>query len=353
MKRLVGLALAVTLLMLMCGCGTGDSTGRAITDMAGDEVILPAKIERVASTSDPCTDMLIAFGAGDKLAAVYKTALENPWFETFYPGAAQLKSLDSYEPEVESLIADDINVIFVPTAERAEALREKGICAVCIRYYTPEEVAAAAKLLGEIFGGKVSEASTRWVADFDKAIEEVGKRVSGIPEEKRPVTYEIMGDKYRGLFRTNYGMGQAWLEYGGGVIATKEFTGATSDATPTEEAILAKNPDVIFIGGTYSTQLEADLFADAKWADIAAVKNKRVYLVPVGCSFWNGGTVEYPLMVYYVYSCLYPDQTDFDIYELARNFYSEYYGIDFDAEAMNNMLNALSPAGNRMGDVDG
>ena len=50
-----------------------------IVDMAGDTVVLPKQINRVVSTSDPCTDMMIAFGQGDKLIGAYFRALDNPW----------------------------------------------------------------------------------------------------------------------------------------------------------------------------------------------------------------------------------------------------------------------------------
>ena len=100
-----------------------------IIDMGGDTVTLPATIERVVSTSDPCTDMLVAFGQSDKLIGAYFRALANPWFKEFCPTFDSIVSFDSYEPEVEALIEMDTDIIFVPSRERAVALREKGICA--------------------------------------------------------------------------------------------------------------------------------------------------------------------------------------------------------------------------------
>ena len=115
--------------------GISDGTAaNVITDMGGFEVTLPDKIERVVSTSDPCTDMMVAFGQSDKLVGAYFRALENPWFSVFCKDVDKITSFDSYEPEAEALIALNTDIIFVPSSERAESLREKGICAITIHH---------------------------------------------------------------------------------------------------------------------------------------------------------------------------------------------------------------------------
>ncbi len=105
----------------------------------------------------------------------------------------------------------------------------------------------AAEMIGEIFGGTAKEKSLSWVADFNEARDDMAQRLADIPESDRPVAYEILADKDRGPFRTYYGENQAWLSYAGGILATKDYADATSQAMPTEEAILATNPDIIFV----------------------------------------------------------------------------------------------------------
>jgi len=324
------------------------STPHEITDMAGDIVTLPEKVERVVSTSDPCTDMMIAFGQGDKLVGAYFRALDNPWFQEFYPDAQNIVSFDSYEPEVEALISIDTDIIFVPSQERAVALREKGICAITIRYYNPEEVVRAAEMLGEIFGGEAKTKSEAWINDFNAAIDKTTSALSDIPESEKPVVYEILADKDRGPFRTYYGDNQAWLSYGGGILATKDFADATSQAMPTEEAILATNPSIIFIGGTYATKEYAALLQNEMWKEIDAVKNDNIYIEPTGATAWNSCSTAYPLLVYYCFSCMYPDKVDFDLKQMAHDFYEEYYGVDFSDEKIDLMFSSKAPNGDEM-----
>lgn len=319
-----------------------------IVDMGNDAVILPKEIRRVVSTSDPCTDMLVAFGLGDRLIGGYFRALENPWFEVFCPKAADMVRFDSYEPEVEALIEINTDLIFVPSRERAAALREKGICAVTIRYYNPDEVVRAAEMLGEIFGGEAQEKSSAWVADFHAAIEDVTRRTADIPEDQKPVAYEILADKGRGPFRTYYGDNQAWLSYAGGILATRDYADATSQAMPTEEAILETNPDIIFIGGTFATKECSDLLVNEKWQNVSAVKNETIYIEPTGATAWNACTTGYPLLVYYCFSCMYPDRVDFDLTTMAHDFYLKYYGIDFSEDDLALMFQSKAPDGGEL-----
>ena len=351
------IALAISILFSACANTgnmqqddslTADKQEITITDMGGDTVTLPTTIERVVSTSDPCTDMLVAFGQSDKLIGAYFRALDNPWFKEFCPTFDNIISFDSYEPEAEALIEMDTDIIFVPSRERAVALREKGICALTIRYYTPDEVISAAEMLGNIFGGTARTKSDSWISNFNEVRELMETRLAEIPEAEKPVAYEILADKDRGPFRTYYGENQAWLSYAGGILATKDYADATSQAMPTEEAILATNPDIIFVGGTYATKEYASLLENEMWKNITAVENSNIFIEPTGATAWNSCSTSYPLLVYFCFSCMYPEQVDFDLKAMAHEFYLEYYEIDFTEKQLDLMFSSMAPDGTEM-----
>jgi len=340
--------------VLLSGCGQTPDGSQSkeqnitITDMGGDTVTLPSNVERVVSTSDPCTDMLVAFGQSDKIIGAYFRALNNPWFQVFCPTYDNIVSIDSYEPEAEALIEMDTDIIFVPSRERAVSLREKGICAITIRYYTPDEMITAAKMLGEIFGGEAQTKSEAWIDDFNAVKNKMTQRLSDVEESDKPVAYEILADKGRGPFRTYYGDNQAWLSYAGGILATKDYADATSQAMPTEESILATNPDIIFIGGTFATKEYADLLKNEMWENIKAVENGNIFIEPTGATAWNSCSTNYPLLVYYCYSCMYPDKVDFDLNEITHDFYQKYYEIDFSDEQLDLMFSSKAPNGSEL-----
>ena len=346
-KRIVCLFTAICML-LPCICFTGCTNENhdketKIIDMAGDEIILPEKIERVVSTSVPCTDMLVAFGQADKLVGTYYRVLNNPWFKVFYPQADNITPFDSYEPEAEALISLGTDIIFVPSQERAVSLREKGICAITIRYYNPDEMVRAANLLAEIFGGEAKTKSTQWVNDFNNAIKIMSDKLKDVDDKDKPVAYEILADKGKGPFRTYYGDNQAWLSYAGGILATRNYADATSSAMPTEESILAENPDIIFIGGVYATKEYTDLLKNDMWSEITAVKKGNIHIEPIGSVAWNSCATAYPLLVYYCFSCMYPERVDFNLKDMTHEFYKKYYDIDLTDKELDLMFASKAP----------
>lgn len=349
-KRTMFIFMAIGFILSIYGCAKSDKNNvseatRTIIDMGGNEVVIPTEIKRVACGSNPGMDMMIAFGAGEELVAAHKTVFDNPWFEKFYPNAEQLMKIDSYEPEAESLLAMNVDIVFLPDPNICAGLREKGVCAVCLRVYNSEEVKGAAKLLGEVFGGEVAEKSKNWLTAFEESIADIATKVEDVPFEERPVVYEIIGAKYKGIYRTNYGDAQAWLEYGGGQIATLDLAGATWGNMPTEESIIATNPDVVLISGIFWEQLRSELYADEKWKTVPAIMNDEVYTIPMGCTDWNNYSTCYPLMNYYVFSVLYPDRVDFSLNSMAKDFYMDYYGVEFTDKEIEFMMKGLSPDG--------
>lgn len=352
MKKLLTIIL-VFLMTVSVGpfvaCSVNNNDGLTITDLAGDQVTLPTKINAIATTSNSSVNMMIAFGGGDKLIGAYKTFFDNPWVGYFYPNVNNLIKFNSYLPEVESLLAMDVDLFIASSAEAARALRSKGLCSIYLNFFSVEDIKKSAGIIGEILGESSKIEIANWVNYFDCSITDCQMLLGQIDASRKPIVYEIIGDKYRGLFRTNYGEGSKWIEYVGGNIATKEFGNAyiTGNA-PTEESILAKNPEHIFIGGTYSSKLYDDLFTDIKWVNITAVKLGNVHIIPVGCDFWNGMGVEYPLLNYYAFSCLYPGKVNYSMSTVAHDFYLEYYGVDFTNEQINNMLKSLTPDGGKI-----
>ena len=344
------LALSIaTLALLLSSCSKGNNqNGNTITDLGGDTVVLPQKLDRIVSTSEPCTDFLVSLGLGDKLVGCYYRTLNNPWFKEVYPNHASIEPLQSYTPEAESLIALGTDVIFVPSQERAVELRNKGIVAITIRFYTPKEVEDSVKLLGNIFGGEVKEKGNEWLADWRQAKEQIAEKITDIAENEKPVVYEVLADKGRGPFRTYYGENQAWLSYAGGILATKDFANATSQEMPTEEAILATNPDVIFIGGIYATKEYNDLLVNEKWTNINAIKNDRVYIEPIGPMAWNACSVCYTVLIYYCFSYLYPEKVDFNLKTMAHDYYLKYYNKDFTNSEIDLMFASKAPTGEEL-----
>ena len=349
MKRnaIFGLLLTVCSLMTI-GCKAKEPEGTTIVDSAGDKVLLPNKIERVVVTTEPAVDMMVALGLEDKISGAYKNVYNNPWLDRFWEHGKETDKIQTYQPEAESLIASNTDVIFVPTKERADALRDKGICAVTLRMFSPKEVKEGIQILGQIFGEETKSKGNEWIADFQKSIDDISSKVKDISFESRKSCYQLMGDKYKGLFRTNYGDTLDYFVYGGGRSALSEIEGTFTDHMPTEESVLGTNPDVIFVNGTYASRLIGDLKTDQRWSTINAVVNDEIYRTPLGFSDWSNEGSELILMNYWVFSKLYPSRCDFDMKKISNDFYKKYFDVTFTDEELTKMFNILSPEGNEL-----
>ena len=349
MKKLLIALFALGLSLTCASCGHNDGK-TLIIDSVGDKVYIPEEINRVAITTEPAVDFMVAFGLADKIAGAYKSVFNNPWLKEFWPNCTKAEVINSYECETESLYASQIDLVFVPTKDRAEALRAKGLCAITLRMFSPKEVLSGVKILGDIFGDDVKRKAEDWTNDFQSSIAEISEKVKDIPTENRPSCYQLMGDKYKGLFRTNYGDTLDYFVYGGGRSALSVLDGKFTDAMPTEEAVLGTNPDVIFVNGKFASKLIVDLKNDNRWAAINAVKNNEIYRTPVGFCDWSNDGVELLLMNYWVFSKLYPERCDIDIKQKANHIYQKYFNKTFSSDELDKMFNILSPEGKELCD---
>lgn len=105
------------------------------------------------------------------------------------------------------------------------------------------------------------------------------------------------------------------------------------------------NPDVILVGRQYSLDLA---LKDERFAEIAAVKNGRVYSSPEGVFYWDGGP-ESVLLMLYVAKLLYPDRfADLDVAAEVKNYYTRFYGYQLSDGEVALLLRGQSPDGRRI-----
>ena len=91
MKRHIGfLSLLAIPATLLAGCNNQQKGNDPIKviDMEGTEVIVPKDVKKVAAISQSATDLMIAFGLGDKIAGTYRSFTYNTWVDELYPAAA-------------------------------------------------------------------------------------------------------------------------------------------------------------------------------------------------------------------------------------------------------------------------
>lgn len=279
-KRVIALIL---LAIFFCGCSNKSITTskKYVVDMEGTKIEIPDNIERVACISQSATDLMIAFGLGEKVYGTYRSFMYNTWAPILYPYSKNYKSY-SYSVSAEELINDKIDLVLIQDTENIETLRKTNIPILAVHQFTTDdefddEVYETARILMEIFP-ECKDKANYWINDVKTTIEDVTKMSSNSDN----IVYYVNGEKAKGLYYSDGGksMISRVLHIAGAKLATEKYNVLNVHKVSDEEMINL-NPDVILIGGTYQNILSKDLKTSSVWSTLDANRNNKVYRIPV------------------------------------------------------------------------
>lgn len=372
MKKLTALVLTFSLcLVMLVGCGNNNttsapaessvtaentSTEKAITDVSGREVTIPAKVDSIVNLWPSYTASLYVLGAGDLVKAQAQNGLVNAWTKFFYPKAADVPALGGTTPNVEEIANLDPDFVIVHPSSLSsgypDQLEEVGIPALDLNLDSYETMIDSYTVLGEALGGEYQEKTDTLCQMINEKLDRATKLTADLADEDKPVVYYITGmqDSLTATAGAD-SMQQSWVETCGGTFATATMNVNQETSEVTAEEVFAVNPDVIFVGNTYQHQIIEELKNTDGWKDLNAVKNGRVYGVPYGCFGWDRYGMESTLLIDYALYCIQPEiaeengiDHDYLVQEVI-DFYKTFNGTEMTTEQAENMLSGLTPDG--------
>ena len=104
------------------------------------------------------------------------------------------------------------------------------------------------------------------------------------------------------------------------------------------ERILAWNPEVILLNGVEDGLSPAEVYANPLFADVAAVKNRRVYQLPLGGYRWDPPSHESPLSWKWLAMLLHPDHATWPLRDEIADAYAWIYGQRPDSTQIDGVL---------------
>ena len=352
--------LIATLLCLSVICGVTytaaacnreeDAQKIIVTDMVNAQVKVNKNPKNVACVSRTTYDLLIAFGLGDVIDGAYYTLLENDWTQVFYPDSVNHYSY-AYEENYETFYARNVDLVFAPEAYIAEGLREHGITAITVCLYgTPgfdNYVYYFADLVKQLWGERegVNERVDLWKSKFATAHEEIKTELDkhSTPTQK---LYYVRGDKNRGIGYTDNG--KSFTEYIYKFLGF-DFVGNRFETNrPSAEEICSVNPDVFVFGGVYQNVLIEEIKTTEPYVNLDAVKNNRLYNIPIGFTVFEQISAFSPVFLYDQANKLYPEYFDFDVEKEIKDLSKTFFNVDLTDSEVYNMLHALSREGNAL-----
>jgi iron complex transport system substrate-binding protein len=281
--------IALAVLLIFSGCMRSNTAPRGNdTPRSGDtsrsNTATPTVPTRIISAAPSNTEIIIGLGFADRIVAADKYSLGIPGLP---PGIAEV---DFFYPDPEAIVglAPDIIIssehnVYGAADDPYRVLGEMGIRILYIP--TSRSIADIKRdirnIAAALDAGERGEALIRTMEQEIQEVAEMGKQIAAAPGFKpRTVYLEISP------FPSPVTMGRETFpdEMIGIVVAQNIFADKTGWIAPGAEAILERNPEVILTNVNYIDNPVGEIVARRGFADIAAVREGRVYAIDTDSS---------------------------------------------------------------------
>jgi iron complex transport system substrate-binding protein len=315
--------------------------------MKGNKVRIPKNISRVALFGGPTGQIAYLLGAQDKLCAVTSSiklsqlvnemdsSIKNLPAPRTVNGNINIEELILSNPEL--VLAGDID---------GDIVKRKTKFPVAYLQSTMSEGYNAIKKEVTFFADVFNkhDRAVRYIDYLDKMIHMVTSRVKDIPMNQRKVVYNgyqknhlvtIGGDSFI----------QEFIETAGCRNAAKDMSTSSSGRKEdlhmglgpvSMEQVIGWDPDIIVV----NMENMDDIYKDARWRKIKAVKNKAIYKQPTGIFILDRPTAESAyIYTLWIATVAYPEKfRDINILEEIKKFYKELFDFRLSEQQAKNVL---------------
>jgi iron complex transport system substrate-binding protein len=320
---------------------------KKIKDMLGNTVVIPKEVKRVALFGGPTGQIAYLLGAQDKLCAVTSTIRLSKLVQEMDPNIKNIPAprTVSGSINIEELIMSNPELVLAGDID-GEIVKRKTDIPVALLLSSMKEgfeaIKNEVKFFAEIFNKH--DRATYFIDYLDKTVNMIKERTKDIPAEKRKIVYNgyqknhlvtIGGDMFIQEFIETAGCRNA-----AATISTKagrkeglhQGLGVVS-----MEQVIEWDPDIIVINMENSD----DMYKDARWSQIRAVRNKAIYKQPTGIFILDRPTVESAfLYTLWIAKTAYPEKFhDVDMNKEVKKFYKEIFGFKLSDSQVKNILN--------------
>lgn len=303
----------------------------SVVDQRGKSVALPRPPQRIVTIPIPAASNVITVdGTVDHLVGMHpsaKEAIEQGIFGAIFPKARAVRSDitgQSFMPNIESLLSVRPDVVIQWANQGADlipAVERLGLPVLGISYGTEDLARGAFVMYGQMLGKEARAAEI--IAYRDKMLKRLDAALSGLTEEQKPRVLHLQ--RGLGLFQvagsSTYQDGNI-RRAGGHNVAE----GLQSFVTVNVEQIVAWNPQVILLNSFEAKLFPEDIYNNPLLAGIDAVKNRRVYKLPLGGYRWDPPSQESPLAWLWQAGLYHPDRVKDDLRAEMKRAYQLFYG---------------------------
>ena len=336
----------VIMLAVMLGItATAYAETISFKDQRERTITLQGEAKRVVTIPIPAASVFIAVDGGtDHLVGMHqlsKNAIKGEILQKFYPNALSIPSNItgkgfSFVPNVESLLSLEPDLVFQwghLNDDIIDPLTNAGLNVALIKIGTEAFTRRWIQMMGTALGKE--EKAAEMIAWRDDVKAELQAKTDVISEQERPRVLYFMNylSKLRVAGGRSYN--NFYIELAGGKNVANEL-GMFVEVGP--EQIIAWDPEVILLNGFEAKLSPEDVYKNPLFADLSAVKNRRVYKMPLGGYRWDPPNQESPLTWIWLSKILHPNKLDWDMTKRIDTTYKKIYGHGVDAEDVKKIL---------------
>ena len=327
------------------------SEPKIIKDQLGRYVEVPESINRIVALPIPFPSIFFAVdGSGKKIVGMHPSAIQHARNSILKILAGELTIVETqfvtreFKVNLEELLklSPDLVVQWSMYPDEIDKIQSIGIPVVAISGSgnDPRHVEGWLRIAGQIAGKE--EKVDRLLEYHYNALGMIGYRLYNIREKDKPRALVIDTEPLQAR-------AYEWLDLTGAVNVAKDMPQWISEVNM--EQIYLWDPEIIYISNFSETQPE-DIIENTMpgydWSPISAVKNKKVFKVPMGAYRWDPPSQESALMLKWLAQIHHPDLfSDYDIKEEIKEFYKRFYNYTLSDESVDRILR--SPGTKRWG----
>jgi len=295
------------------GTASAGSESISITDQRGKTVTFAKPVTRVVTIPMPAASLLVAVDrSADHLSAMHNAswvAMRDGIMGTMFPSALKLPheiAAQDFTPNVESVRALNPDVVIQwSDSQLVEPLENAGLTVIGLKNTGKQEDVDAWITLFAAMLGK-PERAPEIKEHSDKELAEIKSVAAGRGSSGPSILYF---NRFTGGLKA-----AAANTYNDFYI---KLVGGTNPATGKDplpgagmvgldvEQVLRWDPEVILLGN-FDAAMPKDIYSDPVWQNVAAVRSRRVYKVPLGGYRWDPPGQESPLMWHWLSDIAFP-----------------------------------------------
>ncbi|HZK56867.1 MAG TPA: ABC transporter substrate-binding protein [Clostridia bacterium] len=330
-----------------------ENTIRTIVDMAGREIEIPHKINKVYSAIPIGTVLIYTIDPNKLVAKNFKTSpMEEKYLAKEFIDLPVLGNYIVGDTANEEQILEAKPDVIVYTGEINDSWKQEvdkiqgklGIPVVMVAGGL-QKTYEAYEFLGELLDEKHR---AKELGEYCKQVLDKTEEISSkIPQDKRIKIYYAIGEDGLASYPAGKTMHSELVNLINGINVVN-----VGDENPymrvevSMEQILNWDPDVIITNkaearGGGGTDLRTKLLKDGKWSNINAIKSKKIYEIPSTPFSWFGEppSVARIMGLKWIGSIIYPQYFEFDLENEAKDFYKKFYNIELTENNLNEILN--------------